>query len=55
MNWNKEGLHLSQGQYVENLLRSFDMINVKPSITPMVPNVDLSTQAEVILETREYR
>lgn len=31
------------------------MINVKPAVTPMVRNVDLSTQTVVIPETREYR
>lgn len=43
------GLHLSQGQYVANLLKSYDMVNVKPVVTPMVPNNDLTGEA------REYR
>lgn len=33
-----QGLHLSQTQYLVNLLKSYNLENLKPSVTPMVSN-----------------
>lgn len=49
------GLHLTQSQYLTNLLRSCDMANVKPAATPMVPNIDLHIQSESFAEPSEYK
>lgn len=32
----KDGIHLSQTQYLVNLLRSCEMENLKPAVTPML-------------------
>lgn len=49
------GLHLSQTQYLYNLLHSSDLDNLKPSVTPMVANLDLCPQGNPIINAREYR
>lgn len=49
-----EGLHLSQIQYLENLLCSCEMHNLKPAITPMVANLNLHSEEESITEVKEY-
>lgn len=51
----EDGLHLTQTQYLVNLLRSCDMENLKPVVTPMVAYLDLHLQSELILEPKEYR
>lgn len=46
---------MSQMQYLMNLLSSSDMINLKPSVTPMVPNVDLRQKRRSISNLSEFR
>lgn len=48
-------LHLTQTQYLVNLLRSLDMENLKPVVTPMVLKVDLHAQGSLLSNPHEYR
>lgn len=50
-----DGLHLYQGQYLANFLRSCDIENLKPIVTPMVTNLDLVSKEEQISEPRKCR
>lgn len=51
----KEGLHLSQARYLANLLQTCNLDNIKPTVTPMVPNVDLNATSEPFQDLKEYR
>lgn len=44
----KEGHHLSQTQYLANLLRTCNMDNLKPAVIPIVLNFDLNAKSEPI-------
>lgn len=48
------GIHLSQQQFLVNLLASCDMENLKPSSTLMFPQQDLYTEDDPIPEVIEY-
>lgn len=50
-----DGIHLSQHQYLINLLASCGMTNLKPSSVPMVANQDLTTQEEPIADGKQFR
>lgn len=49
------GLHLTQSQYLANLLQSCGMASVKPTMTPMVPNFDLQSKSELLSKPTVYR
>lgn len=48
------GLHLSQTQYLGNLLKTNDMENLRPGVTPMIANLDLLSGEEPIENAKEY-
>lgn len=49
-----EGLHLSQTQYLVNLLQNCDMRNLKLAVTPVIANQDMCTDEDPIDNVREY-
>lgn len=51
----KEGLHMSQTQYLVNLLQSCGMENLKLASTPMLADIDLRSEEPVIQNVREFR
>lgn len=44
---NSAGIHVPQKKYIEDLLKSYNMINCKPSITPLSTDSKLSLFDEV--------
>lgn len=58
VNRSKEGIFLSQQQYISNLLNDKGFGNVKPASTPMEPKVDLTQASGTALnheDTTRYR
>lgn len=51
----EEGIHLSQTQHLVNLLQSYDLDNLRSTPTPMVADIDLSSEEPPISDAREYR
>lgn len=51
---SENGSRLSQQQYFTNLLTSCKMTNMKPSITPMLPQNDFPTNDNEVPNVREY-
>ncbi|GJX08923.1 ribonuclease H-like domain, reverse transcriptase, RNA-dependent DNA polymerase [Tanacetum coccineum] len=45
---NKEGIFISQDKYVAEILKKFDLVNVKTAITPMKTKVALTKDEEVV-------
>lgn len=50
----EDGVRLSQTQYLINLLRSCEMENLKPAVTPMIVNLDLKSEETPINDRREF-
>lgn len=46
----KEGVFLSQQQYIANLLQNLNLTNLKASTTPIECRLDLSQQSELLNE-----
>ncbi|GJU47981.1 putative ribonuclease H-like domain-containing protein [Tanacetum coccineum] len=46
---NKAGILISQDKYVVEILKKFDLVNVKAAITPMETKVDLTKDEEAIV------
>lgn len=51
----KEGLHLSQQQYLSNLLKNANLDNFKPSSTLMIAKQYLFSERNTTAQVREYR
>ncbi|GKD88357.1 putative ribonuclease H-like domain-containing protein [Tanacetum coccineum] len=45
---NKEGIFISQDKYVAEILKKFDLVNVKTAITPMETKVALTKDEEAV-------
>ncbi|GKC22507.1 putative ribonuclease H-like domain-containing protein [Tanacetum coccineum] len=45
---NKSGIFISQGKYVAEILKKFDLVNVKTAITPMETKVALTKDEEAV-------
>ncbi|GKF39923.1 ribonuclease H-like domain, reverse transcriptase, RNA-dependent DNA polymerase, partial [Tanacetum coccineum] len=45
---NKAGIFISQDKYVAEILKKFDLVNMKAAITPMETNVALTKDEEAI-------
>ncbi|GKB77271.1 putative ribonuclease H-like domain-containing protein [Tanacetum coccineum] len=53
---NKAGIFISQDKYVAEILKKFDLVNVKTTITPMETKVDLTKDEEAIdVDVHLYR
>ncbi|GJR90943.1 putative ribonuclease H-like domain-containing protein [Tanacetum coccineum] len=53
---NKAGIFISQDKYVAEILKKFDLVNVKAAITPMETNVALTKDEEAIdVDVHLYR
>ncbi|GJU43267.1 putative ribonuclease H-like domain-containing protein [Tanacetum coccineum] len=53
---NKEGIFISQDKYVAEILKKFDLVNVKAAITPMETKVALTKDEEAIdVDVHLYR
>lgn len=55
VHWGKGVIHLSQQQYLMNLLTSCDMTNLKPLATPMIPQPDLVSNEPQITQVKKFR
>ena len=52
----KDGTFISQTKYTHDMLKKFDMVNAKPTKTPMPTNghLDLNIEGKVV-DTKVYR
>ncbi|GJT88011.1 putative ribonuclease H-like domain-containing protein [Tanacetum coccineum] len=52
---NKGGIFISQDKYVAEILKKFDLVNVKAAITPMETKVPLTKDEEAIVFVHVFR